>query len=129
MLLHDLVRSIASACRETQHCSACAGADMLNAPRAMEAGRCYTEILQLVKPRPDKVNLDGPLWRLRGPTFGPLQRSAGQGALLSQATAVSAARGCKALVTQSDGECCFLLASSIAQSFAHGSSVRYAWDE
>ena len=56
-------------------------ADMLDGLPAMEAGRCYTEILQLVKPKPDKSEHDGPFWRLPGPAFGPMQRRAGQGLL------------------------------------------------
>ena len=39
--------------------------------------RCYTEVLQIVKPKPEKVQIDGPLWRLPGPSFGATQRSPG----------------------------------------------------
>ena len=41
--------------------------------------RCYTEVLQIVKPKPEKVQIDGPLWRLPGPSFGAKQRSPGPG--------------------------------------------------
>ena len=41
--------------------------------------RCYTEVLQIVKPKPEKAQNDGPLWRLPGPSFGATQRSAAPG--------------------------------------------------
>ena len=43
----------------------------------LEATRCYTEVLQMAKPRPEKRHIEGPLWRLPGPSFGKTQRSNG----------------------------------------------------
>ena len=64
-------------------------ADMLDGKSTMEAGRCYTEILHLVKPKPDRSKRNGPLWRLPGPAFGPMQRGAAQGLLASHLPAHS----------------------------------------
>ena len=54
-------------------------AGMRDAFTSVETSRCYTEVLQLVKPKPENAQHNGPLWRLPGPAFGAMQRSAGQG--------------------------------------------------
>ena len=47
--------------------------------RMESSTRCYTEVLQIAKPKPEKAQIDGPLWRLPGPSFGATQRSAAPG--------------------------------------------------